>query len=367
MSAQNQPGSEEATLESIAQQIFGQMPDGRNVEIYTLANDHGFEARITNYGGTLVSLRAPDRNGVFADVVLGFDEFAPYLSQHPYFGSLIGRYANRIAGASFTIDGKTYRLAANDGRNHLHGGTVGFDKVLWEAEPRLLPQGPQLVLTYFSRAGEEGYPGNLSVEVVYTITAANELALDYSATTDSDTVLNLTNHTYFNLAANGTVLGHVLRLAADKFLPVDNRLIPLGERHEVLGTPFDFTRPKSIGSRIGADEPQLRLAGGYDHCWVLNNTSTECALAAELHDPPSGRMLSIFTTQPGIQLYTANFLNGSIRGKAERIYERHSGLCLETQHFPDSPHQPGFPTTRLRPGETYRQTTVYRFGVDGSN
>jgi aldose 1-epimerase len=348
----------------IAPQIFGHMPDGRNVELYTLANEHGVEAKIMNYGGTLVSLQAPDRDGVRADVVLGFDEFAPYLSQHPYFGALIGRYANRIAGASFTIHGKIYRLAANEGRNHLHGGRIGFDKILWDAEPGESAEGPQLVLSHFSRAREEGYPGNLSVRVTYTLTAQNELRLDYSANTDQPTVINLTHHSYFNLAGAGTIHDHLLRLAAERYLPVDPELIPLGEQRSVRGTPFDFTVPRSIGSQISSDEAQLKLAGGYDHCWVLSERGRACAFAAELYEPVSGRALSVFTTQPGIQVYSGNFLNGSIQGKQGQRYQRHSGLCLETQHFPDSPNQPSFPTTMLRPGETYREMTAYRFEVD---
>jgi aldose 1-epimerase len=351
-------------MANIEQQVFGEMPDGRNVKIYTLTNDQGLEARIMNYGGTLVSLRAPDRNGIHADVVLGFDEFAPYLAQHPYFGSLIGRYANRIAGASFTVDGRTHRLSANDGRNHLHGGGIGFDKTLWDAEPAESAEGPQLVLSHFSRAGEDGYPGNLTVRVTYTLTAQNELRLDYSASTDQTTVINLTHHSYFNLAGAGTIHDHLLRLRAERYLPVDPELIPIGEQRSVRGTPFDFTVPCSIGSRISSDEAQLQLAGGYDHCWVLTEQSGACALAAELFDPMSGRALTVFTTQPGIQVYSGNFLECSIEGKQGRRYQRHSGLCLETQHFPDSPNQPGFPTTMLRPSDTYREMTVYRFEVD---
>jgi aldose 1-epimerase len=338
------------------------MPDGRAVDLYTLANDCGVEARIMTYGGTLVSLRTPDRSGLRADVVLGFDEFSPYLDQHPYFGCLIGRYANRIAGAGFYLNHRSHQLAQNDGRHHLHGGLKGFDKVLWEARPQLSVDGPQLALSYVSAAGEEGYPGNLKARVVYTLSNVNELRLDYSATTDADTPLNLTHHAYFNLAGSGTVLGHVLRLVADHFLPVDAGLIPIGEMSPVHGTPFDFTEAAAIGSRIQNDEQQLRLAGGYDHCWVLNNTTHGCALAAELYEPESGRTLSVFTTQPGMQVYTGNFLDGTISGKGGRVYEKHSGLCLETQHFPDSPNQPGFPTTILKPGEIYRQTTIYRLG-----
>jgi aldose 1-epimerase len=348
---------------SIAQQIFGQMPDGRNVELYTLANAQGVVVRIMNYGGTLVSLQAPDRNGVQADVVLGFDEFAPYLSQHPYFGSLIGRYANRIAGASFTIDGKIYRLSANDGRNHLHGGRIGFDKILWNAEPAESSEGPQLVLSHFSRAGEEGYPGNLTVKVTYTLTAHNELRLDYSASTDQPTVINLTHHSYFNLAGAGTIHNHLLHLAAERYLPVDPELIPLGEQRSVRGTPFDFTGARSIGSGLSSDEAHVKLAGGYDHCWVLTQQDGACALAADLYEPVSGRALAVFTTQPGIQVYSGNFLNGSIQGKQGQRYQRYSGLCLETQHFPDSPNQLAFPSTLVEPDEQYQHRTIFRFGV----
>jgi aldose 1-epimerase len=349
-------------MASIEQQIFGQMPDGRTVELYTLANDHGVEATIMTYGGTLVSLQVPDRDGVRTDVVLGFDEFAPYLFDHPYFGSLIGRYANRIAGASFTIEGYNYRLSPNDGPNHLHGGMIGFDKILWNAEPADSPEGPQLALNHFSRAGEEGYPGNLAVKVIYTLDAQNELRLDYSASTDQATFINLTHHSYFNLAGTGTIHGHILRLVAERYLPVDAGLIPLGEQRSVRSTPFDFTGARSIGSGISTDEAQLRLAGGYDHCWVLTDQPGACALAAELYEPMSGRALTVFTTQPGIQVYTGNFLDG-IQGKRGQRYGRHSGLCLESQHFPDSPHQPTFPSTLLEPGVHYQHRTVFRFGV----
>ncbi len=319
------------------------------------------------YGGTLVSLQTPDRRGVRADIVLGFDDFTSYLGPHPYFGCLIGRYANRIAGATFHLNNQSHQLAQNDGPHHLHGGLRGFDKVLWEARPQASLDGAQLALSYLSPAGEEGYPGNLSVRVVYALSDRNELRLDYSATTDADTPVNLTNHTYFNLAGSGTVLGHVLRLVADYFLPIDEGLIPTSEKCPVHGTPFDFTQTAAIGSRIKDDDPQLRLAGGYDHCWILNRETAACALAAELYEPESERVLSVFTSQPGVQLYTGNFLNGSIRGKAGAVYEKHAGICLETQHFPDSPNQPTFPTTILRPGEIYRQTTIYRLGVKESN
>jgi aldose 1-epimerase len=277
---------------------------------------------------------------------------------------LIGRYANRIAGASFTIDGKTYHLCANDGRNHLHGGRIGFDKILWDAEAAESSEGPQLVLSLFSRAGEEGYPGNLTVKVTYTLTAQNELRLDYNASTDQPTVINLTHNSYFNLAGAGTIHNHLLRLVAERYLPVDAELIPLGEQRSVHGTPFDFTGARSIGSGISSDDAQLQLARGYDHCWVLTQHDGACALAAELYEPISGRALSVFTTQPGIQVYSGNFLDGSILGKQGARYQRYSGLCLETQHLPDSPSQPTFPVTVLRPGENYREMTIYRFKVD---
>jgi aldose 1-epimerase len=313
------------------------------------------------YGGILVSLRVPDRSGIFADVTLGFDDLTPYLAEHPYFGCVIGRYANRIAGGTFRVNSTAYKLVRNDGLNHLHGGRVGFDKVVWQAEPQVSPAGPQLTLRYLSRAGEEGYPGNLSVETVYTLTNDNELRLDYSATTDAETVVNLTNHAYFNLAGGGKILDHELRLVADRFLPIDDKFIPTGEQRAVQGTPFDFSRPAAVGSRIGTDDPQLRLAGGYDHCWILAKDRFRCALAAEVYEPRSGRLLSVYATQPGMQLYTANFGAGTIRGKAGVSYEKHSGLCLEAQHFPDSPNQPAFPPTVLKPGEAYGETTIYRF------
>ncbi len=347
----------------IEQQIFGQMPDGRAVDLYTLANNRGLEARIMSYGGTLVRLSAPDRNGAIADVILGFDDLPRYLGAHPYFGCLIGRYANRIAAGAFCLNNRKHQLTRNDGANHLHGGLTGFDKVLWQAHSQDSVDGPQLVLTYISPAGEEGYPGNLSARVIYTATERNELRLDYSATSDADTPVNLTHHAYFNLAGSRTVLGHILRLAAARFLPVKRGLIPTGAERRVQGTPFDFTQPATIGSRIEADESQLRLAGGYDHCWILNKETTECALAAELYEPQSGRVLSVLTTQPGIQIYTGNFLDGSIAGKAGQVYEKYGGVCLETEHFPDSPNQPAFPTTILRPGAIYRHTTIYRLGV----
>jgi len=348
---------------AIERERFGETPDRRSIDRYTLKNDNGVQASIITLGGTLVSLLTPDRRGIFADIVLGFDALSGYLSEHPYFGSLIGRYANRIARATFSIADKNYFLVVNDGRNHLHGGRVGFDKRLWSARSELSPQGAQIALKYFSPAGEEGYPGNLWAQVIYTLTEQNELRLDYHARSDAETIVNLTNHSYFNLAGRGTIDNHVLSLAAPRYLPIDHELIPTGEQRNVDGTAFDFLRPRPIASRMGGSEAQLRFAGGYDHCWILSHESAACALAAELHEPGSGRLLKIYTTQPGIQFYSGNFLDGTICGKGGSRYEQHSGLCLETQHFPDSPHHSKFPTTLLKPGDAYKETTVYSFAV----
>jgi aldose 1-epimerase len=309
-------------------------------------------------------VHAPDRDGEPEDVVLGFDSLAPYLAGHPFFGALIGRYGNRIAGGRFRLNGVEYTLARNDGPNHLHGGPQGFDKVVWRATPREHAGAPALELAYLSRDGEEGYPGNLDVAVVYTLTADSALRIDYQATTDQDTVVNLTNHSYFNLAADGDILAHEIQIAAEHFLPIDATLIPTGERRPVRGTPMDFTRSTAIGARIHADDEQLRLAsGGYDHAWVLDKDEGALGLAAEVYDPTSGRVLEVFTTQPAVQFYTGNFLDGSSIGKDGRAYHKHHGFCLETQHFPDSPNQPDFPSTVLKPGEVYRQTTIFRFSA----
>jgi aldose 1-epimerase len=332
-------------------------------ERYTLTNSDGLQAEILTYGGTLRALRAPGRDGSMADVVLGFDDFAPYLGHHPFFGSLVGRYANRIRAGRFTLDEQTYSLAINNGPNHLHGGPGGFHQVLWQAQPLEAPDGPSLTLAYSSPDGEEGYPGTLSVVVTYTLTNTNDLRIDYEARTDRATVINLTNHAYFNLAGEGTILGHELQVAASRFLPVDPTSIPLGELRPVTGTPFDLRRPALIGERIGADDEQLRLVQGFDHCFVIDKSPGELAFAAMASDPESGRTLEVYTTQPGIQLYTSNFLEGAIAGKGGRRYEQYSALCLETQHFPDSPNQPQFPSTVLRPGERYKHTTVYRLGI----
>ena len=340
---------------------FGKTLDGAPVQIYTLTNKNGLEARITNYGGIVVSLQAPDRNGAMADVILGFDTFHDYLTgPSPYFGALVGRYGNRIGHARFTLDGVEYKLAANNGQNSLHGGVHGFNKAVWA--PRELPDN-SLELTYLSKDGEEGYPGNLKVTVIYRMTDANELKIDYAATTDKDTVLNLTNHAYFNLkgAGNGDILGHIVTLNADRFTPVDSGLIPTGELRDVSGTPFDFRKATAVGARIEQNDEQLKLGKGYDHNWVLNKNGAAPGLAARVEEPSSGRVLEAFTDQPGVQFYTGNSLDGSIKGKGGKPFGRFSGLCLETQHFPDSPNKPGFPSTVLKPGQAFHSTTIYRF------
>ena len=343
---------------------FGQTADGRQVDLYTLVNSHGIRARVMTHGAVVVSLEVPDRDGRLADVALGFDDMGGYLSDPPYFGAIVGRYGNRIAHGRFTLDGTEYALARNNGENHLHGGVKGFDKVIWEAEEVGGSDGPALRLSYLSADGEEGYPGNLSVEVTYTLTEGDELRVDYYATTDQATVLNLTQHTYFNLAGagEGDILDHELMINADRFTPVDETLIPTGELRKVSGTPLDFTSPTPIGARINQDDEQLRVGQGYDHNFVLRR-GKGLELAARVHEPGSGRVLEVYTTEPGMQFYSGNFLDGTIRGKEGKVYLHRSGFCLETQHFPDSPNQPDFPSTVLRPGEEYRQTTVFRFST----
>lgn len=340
---------------------FGKTHDGAAVSIYTLTNAHGVEARIMTYGGILVSLKTPDRDGKLADVVLGFDSVEGYeTNPGPFFGALIGRYANRIGHARFRLGGVEYHLDKNDGDNTLHGGARGFDKRLWAA--RELPDGG-LELTYHSKDGEEGFPGNLTATVVYHLTGENELRIDYSATSDKLTVVNLTNHSYFNLkgAGSGDILSHRLTLNADRFTPVDAGLIPTGELRAVGGTPFDFRRPTLIGARIGEPDQQITFARGYDHNWVLNRSGNGLTLAARAEEPVSGRVLEVLTTQPGVQFYTGNFLDGTIRGKGGKVYGHRAGFCLETQHFPDSPNEPKFPSTELKPAQTFRSATVFRF------
>lgn len=350
---------------SITQQAYGQTAAGEPVELYTLTNANGCEVRITNYGGILVALKVPDRKGQLDDVVLGYDTLEEYIRDNPYFGALIGRYGNRIAGGTFRLDGVTYTLATNNGPNHLHGGLRGFDKVVWQAEMVTGKDRVALSLSYLSKDGEEGYPGNLSVKVTYSLTRENELEIDYLATTDKPTVVNLTHHSYFNLAGAGTgdILGHEIAIRADRFTPVGAGLIPTGELRSVKGTPMDFTTSTAIGARIDADDEQLRLGGGYDHNWVLDRQDGSPAWAARVYEPTTGRVMEVFTTEPGLQFYTGNFLDGRHRGKGGKTYEYRQGFCLETQHFPNSPNQDHFPSTVLQPGQTYRHTTSYKFST----
>jgi aldose 1-epimerase len=325
------------------------------------------QVKITNYGGIVVSLTAPDRNRKFADVVLGYNDLDSYLKPpFPYFGAIVGRYANRIAKGRFTLNGEEYKLAVNNGENTLHGGIKGFDKVVWKVKQvRTTPAGPALFLTYLSKDGEEGYPGNLTVTVVYTLTNNNELKIDYTASTDKDTVTNLTHHSYFNLAGegNGDILDHQLVLKANRFIPTDAGAIPTGELRNVAGTPFDFRAATAIGARINGDDEQLKLGKGYDHTWVINGRAGSLRQAAIAYEPKSGRVMEVWTTEPGVQFYTGNYLDGTITGKAGKPYPRRSGFCLETQHYPDSPNQPNFPTTTLKKGAVYRSTTIYRFSA----
>lgn len=345
----------------IQKEIFGRLPEGTAVDVFSLTNGKGIRARIMTYGATLLSLEVPDRNARTADICLGHDGLEGYLDRktNPYFGSTVGRYANRISGARFTLDGVTYTLAQNNGRNSLHGGLKGFDAVVWNAEPVREPGAVGVKFDYLSKDGEEGYPGNLRVTVVYLLTDQNELKITYEATTDEATPVNLTNHAYFNLAGQGEgdILGHELMINADAFTPVDEELIPTGEIRPVGGTAWDFTVPKLIGSRI-ADVP-----GGYDNNYVLRGGGGKLDLAARVREPQSGRVMEIWTTEPAIQFYTGNFLDGTITGKAGKVYKKHFGFCLETQHFPDSPNKPNFPSTILRPGETYRSLTVHKFSL----
>lgn len=351
-----------AAAQTVTKQSYGQTSTGESVNLYTLRNSKGVEAKITNYGGILVSLKVPDRNGKFDDVVLGFNDLESYLTKNdPYMGALIGRYGNRIAKGRFTLDGVEYKLAVNNGENHLHGGIKGFDKVVWTGREMKTTAGPAVLLTYLSKDGEEGYPGNLSVRVVYTLTNNNELKIDYSATADKDTVTNLTHHSYFNLAGegNGDILNTSVRINADRFVPTDAGSIPTGELKSVAGTPFDFLKPMSIGARINQDDEQLKFGNGYDHTWVINGRGMR--LAAEAYEVTSGRVMQVWTTEPGVQFYTGNFLNGTLTGKSGKIYARRTGFCFETQHYPDSPNQPSFPTTTLKKGATYKSTTIYKF------
>jgi aldose 1-epimerase len=360
--------STEKGAAGLNKQTWGKTPDGAAVDLYTLTNKNGVSTTITTYGGRVVTLKVPDRNGTPSDIVLGFDSLDGYLKDNPYFGAIVGRYGNRIAKARFRLDGKEYTLARNDGENSLHGGRKGFDKVVWTGKDASGPEGPAVELMYLSPNGEEGYPGNLAVTVRYTLTDNNELKIHYTATTDQPTVVNLTNHSYFNLAGQGAgaILGHEMMINADRFTPVDKNLIPTGELRDVAGTPFDFRKPTPIGARINDDNEQLKIAKGYDHNFVLNSGGGQLALAARVHEPNTGRVMEVETTEPGIQFYTGNFLDGTIRGKNGAVYNFRNGFCLETQHFPNSPNEPKFPSVVLKPGEKYDTTTIYRFKTDGS-
>ena len=354
------------TVNKIEKTSFGALPDGRAADSYTLKNANGMEVKITNYGGVVSHWTAPDKDGKYEDIVLGFDSLAGYLTPPPYFGALIGRYGNRIAKGKFKLEGKEYTLATNNNNlNHLHGGVVGFDKVLWNAEP-IEGEEPALKLTYLSKDGEEGYPGNLNVTVIYTLQKDNSLKIDYSATTDKTTIINLTNHSYFNLSASkNNILDHEVTLNADRFLPVDKGLIPTGELRAVKGTVFDFTSPTVIGKGINDEkDEQIKLGGGYDHAWILNKKEgNELSLAATVVDKTSGRKMEVLTTEPAIQFYTGNFLDGKLTGKGGVNYPKRFALCLESEHYPDSPNQAAFPTTVLKPNETYKATTIYKFSV----
>jgi len=340
---------------------FGTLPNGARADLYILRNGNGIEAKVTNFGATVVSLRVPDRHGRIADVVLGFDDFDGYAHNRKFFGATVGRYANRIAGGRFILGSRNYTLATNNGANHLHGGVHGFDTMLWTAADA--QRRDAVTLRYRSANGEEGYPGNLDAEVSFSLTRDDALRIDYSAVADCPTPVNLTNHSFFNLGEDADILDHELKLFARRFTPVDESLIPTGELRAVEGTAFDFAAPARIGARIDADDAQLKRAGGYDHNFILAKKSGRLDVAAEVYHRKSGRALRMLTTEPGVQFYSGNFLDGSITGKKRRIYTRRFGFCLEAQHFPDSPNQPHFPSTILMPGDTYRQTTIYQFAT----
>jgi aldose 1-epimerase len=351
------------TTGTISQAPFGKTTDGTPVEIYTLRNARGCEARIMTYGGIVVSLKVPDKKGNFGDVVLGYDQLDDYVKNNPFFGALVGRYGNRIAKGKFTLDGKEYTLAPNNAPNNLHGGPIGFDKQVWKAATLLTADGPALKLTYLSKDGDQGFPGNLNVTAIYTMTDDNGLRLDYTATTDKATLCNLTQHSYFNLAGKGDVLNHLAFINSDKITPVDNTLIPTGELKPVAGTPFDFRTATAIGARINADDEQIKFGSGYDHNWVINKPPGKLGLVARVTEPTTGRAMEVWSTEPGVQFYTGNFLDGSITGKGGQVYQRRSGLCFEPQHYPDSPNHPQFPSAELKPGQTYQNTIIYKFSV----
>lgn len=362
------PFQAKKTSGSISKQYFGQTPDGQAIYLYTLTNKNGMQAAIMTYGGIMITLKVPDRNGKLEDVILGYPLLEDYIKtgNKPYFGALIGRYANRIANGRFTLNGVTYPLSVNEGSNTLHGGKLGFNKRMWEAEEVYQADAVGLTLTYLSNDGEEGFPGNLAVKVIYTLTDNNELRIDYAAMTDKKTVVNLTQHNYYNLAGagNGDILGHIVTLHSDWFTPVKPDLIPTGQIQSVAGTPLDFRKPLSIGSRIHSEFPQMRYANGYDFNFVLNHNGHSMLHAASVYEPKSGRIMEVYTTQPAIQFYTGNHLNGSDIGKGGKVYKPYYGFCLETQHYPDSPNHPNFPSTELQPGQIYRQASIFKFSAE---
>jgi aldose 1-epimerase len=357
--------SEQGKKSTMQKQSFGKTDDGQAVDLYTLTNQKGMQVSITNFGATVVSIKVPDKAGTMADVVLGYTDAGGYQSGKAYLGATIGRYGNRIAKGKFVLDGQTFSLPTNDGPNTLHGGIKGFSHRVWTAKDVSSAAGQALQMTYLSKDGEEGFPGNLNVKVVFTLPENNELKIDYSATTDKDTVLNLTNHSYFNLSGQGEgdILGHELTLHASRFTPVDSTLIPTGELKSVKGTPFDFTKSTAIGTRIDQDDEQVKFGKGYDHNWVLDNAGPALHSAALAYDPKSGRTLEVLTTEPGIQFYTGNFLDGTIHGKDGKVYNHRYAFCLETQHFPDSPNHPKFPTTELKPGHRFHSVTIFKFST----
>ena len=354
----------------MAKSSFGTLADGTAVDLYTLTNASGVEMRVTNYGAIIVSLKVPDKAGTLGDVVLGYNRLEDYVKDTPYFGAIVGRYGNRIGGATFTLDGKAYKLTANDGVNTLHGGLKGFDKLVWTATPVERADGAALKLALTSKDGDEGYPGTLQLTVTYALTDANALIVDYHAKTDKATPVNVTQHSYFNLAGEGvgTIDGHVMQIHADRYTPVVKGLIPTGELASVAGTPLDFRTPTAIGARITSTHPQMVLGGGYDHNWVINwppgLAADKLAPVVRVVEPTTGRTLEVESTEPGVQFYSGNFLDGHIVGKSNRPYVKRAGFCVETQHFPDSPNKPDFPTTIVRPGTDYLSQTVFRFGVE---
>lgn len=350
---------------AISKAPFGRTPEGEPVEIYTLRNDNGLEARIMTYGGIVVSLKTPDKSGQFDDVVLGYDSLEGYLKRNPYFGALIGRCGNRISKGKFSLNGSTYSLAQNIGsKNHLHGGLKGFDKVVWTAKVVETSNGPALQLDYLSKDGEEGYPGNLSVTAIHTLTADNGLRIDFNATTDKHTICNLTHHSYFNFHGGGDVLDYLVQINAEHFTAVNEDVIPTGELRPVDGTPLDFRKPTRIGARIESLDEQIQLAGGYDHNWVFNKPAGHLAAVARVADKTSGRCMEVFTTQPGMQFYSGNFLDGTITGKGGQKYHRRYAFCMEPQHYPDAPNHPKFPSIELKPGQVYKNTIVYKFSTE---